>query len=326
MSEEWPPEWEDPEEEFPGEADQLDATGPTSGGEARLSEVAAFLASVPAPAMPDAVEARISAALAAQAALGGTAPPALDPAAADRPAPAGRAMPAGAGPTRTPPRVRRRRGGGGPRRESRFRPALAAGTLATCLVLAGLGYAVSLGGSSTSSSFASSANAPAAGSAAAGSSAGGAVPPRAAAPEPEYASGSGSSFSVTVSGTKYQLATLADQVRVELAAIGRLPSPGSTVPAASASSSSPGAGPSAELRGCVLAVTDGAAPRLVDQATYQGDPAYIIASSSQVWVVGLGCTAANTDLVQSVPLAGLPGNLRALISVEQQAFTGRRVQ
>ena len=63
MSGHWPPEWEDPEEEFPEGAGQLDAEA-----EARLSEVAAYLASVPVPAMPDAVEARISAALAAEAA------------------------------------------------------------------------------------------------------------------------------------------------------------------------------------------------------------------------------------------------------------------
>ena len=90
--------------------------------------------------------------------------------------------------------------------------------------------------------------------------------------------------------------------------------------------SASGGGPSQALQGCVLHLTGGMVPRLVDQATYQGQPAYVIASSTHVWVVGLGCTAAKTELVESVPLAGLPGNLRALISVEQQAFTGRRVQ
>ena len=74
---------------------------------------------------------------------------------------------------------------------------------------------------------------------------------------------------------------------------------------------------SAALRGCVLHLTGGVAPRLVDRATYQGEPAYVIASSTRVWVVGLGCTAAKTELVVSVALAGLPGNLRALVSVEQ---------
>jgi hypothetical protein len=50
--------------------------------------------------------------------------------------------------------------------------------------------------------------------------------------------------------------------------------------------------------------TNGAPPRLVDRATYNGLPAYVIASSTHVWVVGLGCTAANPQLVTSVPLAG----------------------
>ncbi len=67
----------------------------------------------------------------------------------------------------------------------------------------------------------------------------------------------------------------------------------------------------------MLHLTGGVAPRLVDRATYQGEPAYVIASSTRVWVVGLGCTAAKTELVVSVALAGLPGNLRALVSVEQ---------
>src|SRR3984885_2072906 len=68
MSGHWPPEWEDPEEEFSAETDQLDATVSAEAGEERLSEVAAYLASVPVPVLPDAVETRINAALAAEAA------------------------------------------------------------------------------------------------------------------------------------------------------------------------------------------------------------------------------------------------------------------
>ena len=63
MSGHWPPDWEDQEEEFPGEADQLEPDA-----EARLAEVTAYLSSVPAPVMPDGIESRISAALAAEAA------------------------------------------------------------------------------------------------------------------------------------------------------------------------------------------------------------------------------------------------------------------
>jgi hypothetical protein len=75
---------------------------------------------------------------------------------------------------------------------------------------------------------------------------------------------------------------------------GRLNTPGT----------SSGTNPSAALRGCVSQLTGGQSPRLVDQATYQGSPAYIIATSSRAWVVDLGCTAANPELVTSVPLAG----------------------
>src|SRR5215472_12628831 len=62
MSGQWPPGWDDPDD-VPGAADQYDAEA-----EARLSEVAAYLASVPALLMPGSVEARISAALAVEAA------------------------------------------------------------------------------------------------------------------------------------------------------------------------------------------------------------------------------------------------------------------
>jgi len=281
MSGHWPPEWEDPEGEFPEGAGELDTEA-----EARLSEVAAYLASVPAPALPEAVEARISAALAAEAT-----------ARADRAASADGSR--RLGPRRTLARVRRHRGRDGSRRRFRLRPQVVGGSLLTCLLLVVLGFALSHADFSSSSSSSPAA----AGSSAAGSSAAaGAEKPAAAssaagAPGPENA---GSPFVVTASGTRYQQATLAGQVRSRLAANGVQ----ATVPAASASATSVAAAPSPALRGCVLHLTDGVIPRLVDRATYQGEPAYVIASSSRVWVVGLGCTAAKPELVASVPLAG----------------------
>ena len=298
MSGHWPPEWEDPGEEFPEQADQLDAAA-----EARLSEVAAFLASVPAPALPDAVEARIGAALAAEVATR-----------ADHAAPADgsrKLAPARA-------RVGRHRGGGGPRRGFRVRPQVVGGSLVTCLLLAGLGFGLSHAGSSSSSSSAASGSAAepaeASGTAASSAAAGGSSAAGPAVPGPQRA-GPGSSFVVSMSGTRYQQATLAEQVRSRLPADGgqgtygttTVPTPRQTVPGASASSASAAAGPGAALRGCVFHLTGGVLPRLVDRATYQGEPAYIIASPSRVWVVGLGCTAAKTEVVTSVPLAGLPG-------------------
>ena len=305
MSGHWPPEWEDPEEKFPEEADQPEATVLASGDEARLSEVAAFLASVPAPALPDAVEARISAALAAEATTR-----------ADHAAPADGTRKSER--SRPPARAGRHRGSGPPRRGFRLRPALAAGSLVACLLLAGLGYALSRTSSSTESGAASSAGsassaaAPAESRVGESSAAAGSAAGPVAVPGPGHTE-AGSPFAVTASGTKYRQATLAEQVRARLA-----------VPAPSATSAS--AAPSPALQGCVLHLTNGAVPRLVDWATYQGQPAYVIASSTHVWVVGPSCTEAKTELVESVPLGGLPGNLRALISVEQQAFTGRRVQ
>jgi len=334
MSGHWPPDWEDQEEEFPEGADQLDADA-----EAQLSEVAAYLASVPVPVMPDSVETRISAALAAESATRAGH--------AGAPTDASRTLDR----KKARARVRRNWGGGGPHR---FR-SLAGGSLVVCL-LVGLGFALSYGGgSSSSSSEASSGGAPVSSSisaesnAGSGSSAKSAAAPRAAGsfapagrvttaatpprtkpvPTPSSSSASSSassaptasapapaptspapsaapsvSFAVTTSGTNYQKATLGSQVRA------RLNPPGLS-----------GTSPSTALRGCVSQVTGGPSPQLVDRATYQGSPAYIIATSSRAWVVGVGCTATNTELITSVPLAGLPGNLRALVSVEQYRRT-----
>ena len=305
MSGQWPPEWEDQEEESSAEADQLDTEA-----EARLSEVAAYLASVPVPVLPDAVEARIDAALAAEAA----GSHALGPA-----------------PARARVRrhsVRRHSGGSRSRRSFLRRPVVTVGSLVLCLLLAGLGFTLARGSTpQTESSAASSATAGssfAAGSSSAGSRAAGIAPAAPAASpaesRPQYA-GSASSFLITASGTRYERATLSQQVHTRLSAEGAAGSPGASIPAASASSASAGAAvgaaPSAALRGCVLHLTGDVPPRLVDRATYQGEPAYVIASSTRVWVVGLGCTATKTELIVSVALAGLPGNLRALVSVEQ---------
>ena len=310
MSGHWPPEWEDPEEEFPEEAEQSDATALAEAGEARLSEVAAYLATVPVPALPDAVEARINAALAAEGAGSRPLGPAPARARVRRHSLRGHSLRGHSGDGR-------RSGDGRPGRGLLRRPVVAVGSLVVCLLLAGLGFTLSRGSTpepessspaagAAGSSFAvgsSSAGSSSAGSRAAGAP--GVVPAASASSSspstlgPQNA-GSESTFLVTASGTKYQRATLAGQVH-----------------ARSASPTSVGAAPSAALRGCVLHLTGGALPRLVDRATYQGEPSYVIASSTRVWVVGLGCTAAKTELIVSVALAGLPGNLRALVSVEQ---------
>lgn len=307
MSGHWPPEWEDSEDEFPQETDQLD---PDTA--ARLSAVTAYLSSVPAPTLPDAFEARISAALATEAAERAASGPADD------------ATPAVAARTLEPASTRTRRGrhhgGGGPRRASRA--LLTSGSVvAVCLVLVGFVVLLSRSASTSSSSSAvagaaGGSNSSAASSSGAGSSsaAGTSAVPNLPGPANTEFGGNVSNFTVTTSGTKYQAATLAAQVRARLAGSGIMTqAPSASAPAASASSSalagssSSGAPVPTGLRGCVLRLTGGVLPRLVDRATYQGEAAYIIAGSNRVWVVGLGCTAAKTELIASVPLAGLPG-------------------
>jgi hypothetical protein len=197
-------------------------------------------------------------------------------------------------------------------------------TLVCCLVLGGFGLLVTHGSGSSSSSAAisSPANQPA-------DSAGGSAGKQpdtehAAGTLPEAASSARSSanaahgFLVYSTGIAYQRSTLASQVRAELdsRALRRqgLATPANsaeataTAPAASASASAAGASagsaPSPQLSGCVSQVTGGAAPSLVDKATYDGIPAYIIAVPTQVWVVGRGCTAADTQLLTRIPLKG----------------------
>src|SRR5258708_2736721 len=136
MSRQWPSGWEDPEDE------ELDAEELDEGTEVRLSEVAAFLATVPAPVLPGAIESRIVAALAAEsAARAKDSPvPAPEPDAPRilRPAPAGTRAQA-----RAHARMHRRR---------RFSSAMVAGPLLAVLLFAGLGYVISRGASSSSSS------------------------------------------------------------------------------------------------------------------------------------------------------------------------------
>lgn len=156
-----------------------------------------------------------------------------------------------------------------------------------------IGVAVVLGvvhlPSSSSSSPASSSaeSAPSLPSAAAGE-----APANGGAREPAGSEAS-AAFGVTASGTRYQPQTLTAQVRAQMAA----------QPLASGEAlAGPGA-PSATLAACVLHLTANRRPSLVDRATYQGKPAYVIAvAGDRVWVVGLGCTASDPDLITSARL------------------------
>jgi hypothetical protein len=294
MSSDWPPEWDDEEDLF-GADDQMDAeTG------ARLSEVAAYLAATPAPALPDAYAARISAAIAAEAADRASSPAADTSPPADTSPAAGHSL---TGRDRHRGRARLRRG-------LRSGPMLLTGSALAFVVLIAFGFLLSHGASSSSSSSSAAASsALGVASAAPSRSAFGA---NEAGPASRPSSTAGTAFLVTESGTAYRKATLAAQVRANLtgnkASAGPVPA---AEPTAGASSGAPSetpavtAGtPTTQLRGCVLQLTGGATPGLVDQATYQGEAAYIIATSGHVWVVGLGCTTVNQELIVSASLAG----------------------
>jgi hypothetical protein len=316
MSRQWPPGWEDPEDL------ELDQEEPDAETEARLSEVAAFLAAVPAPVLPGAIESRIIAALAAESAVK-AAESAVE--AAESAAEAAKSADRGKEPAHEPDLSRILRPRPAPararvRRHRRISPAMVAGPLLACLLFTGIGFGISLSGGSSASSSAPMAE-PAESSAAA--SGGGAVGPdkgfSSAASAPSYRApssnqGPNAPFTVIHSGIDYQAAVLAAQVRSTVVKFGYDMSKPTSVspatpidrteqaPAASASSTQSSA-ITPGLRRCVLHLTGEVAPSLIDRASYQGTPAYVIATASKVWVVGLDCTAARPDVIASASLA-----------------------
>jgi len=292
MSGQWPPDWEDP--------DDVDAEAEQATAEADTRQVTAFLAALPDPVMPEAVEARISAAIATAAA---------DRAEADETSGArigGRTL------GRPPRRAKIRRDKARPPKVRRRRFGLQAVTaVAACLVIAGFGFLLTrLGGSSASSSGADVAGGPAGSTAqsqahaANGRETFGQNTPVPAGALPSASAAASSRFTVTAHGDVYQKSTLVSQVRQRLGERG------------GAQGFSGSLGPSSTLVGCVLRVTGDTYPSLVDEATYDGQPVYVIAVPSRAWVVGRGCTATDPQLITTVSLAGLRGNLSVLGSVE----------
>ncbi|TDD67784.1 hypothetical protein E1293_37660 [Actinomadura darangshiensis] len=97
-------------------------------------------------------------------------------------------------------------------------------------------------------------------------------------------------FTVARSGTDYRSATLNAQVGDVLADGQQLRAKAAT--------------PDARLRGCVKGVTGNAMPLLVDQATYEGRPAIVIAAhddesgKQDIWVVGPDCTAQTPHILK----------------------------
>jgi hypothetical protein len=354
MSGQWPPEWEDPDDGHLDDGLPDERHSDAGHSELELSAVTSFLASVHSPALPPSFEARISVAIAAEAAARAMTEPqaaaesagpltaaagagdAKDTDRSDNPeefspaaTAAARSTSAGRRPRRGP---RASRSGAGASRPGGSRPGTgrrrlrmpsmqaASWTLVCVLVLAGFGFLVSRGfGSSSSSSYEGASTASSASASAAARSdepqpASGAGPK---SPEHDFAGAAGpNGYLVYATGTAYKQSTLASQVRGQLASFG---SGSATTPASSVSASAPtvaagssaasssvtgGSVPSATISGCVTAVTGGHAPSLVDKASYDGIPAYIIAVPTEVWVVGRGCTATDPRLITQVPLKG----------------------
>ena len=351
MSGQWPPEWEDSDTGLPDDWTDSDA-----GLDPEASQVTLFLAAVPSPVLPASFEARIGAAIAAEATAraagarsassesAGTESVAAEMAAAgaddakatDRSSSQGVSPAATESGSATGARHRRRRTsaasrrvGATPRpagsrpggRRRRFRLPSPAVTGPLLIVLVIVGFAVlftRIGGDSSTVSGSLSTGTSGQGTAAAASGAHAETRPSPRSPYYEgNVAGQSGQFVVTESGTRYQGSTLARQVREQplFSAAGAVtPAATSSIPAsagtkgpvsASASASAPEASPpQAPLRGCVLHLTQGVTPTLVDRATYDGIPAYIIATSSRVWVVRPACTAADPQQITSVSLSG----------------------
>jgi hypothetical protein len=267
-----------------------------------LAAVSTVLASVPAPPMPDAVDSRIMAAIAAEA----TTRQAASAAAAGAAGAAGTAAGAAAGPAANGQRSRRLRLVHSDKSHGRgFRPVMAAVSAAACLLLVGFGYLLSRTGSSSSSSFPASAAAPATAGANGQAAASSAAQPAGKAISPSHGTSKplegqqAIPFLVTRSDINYRHATLGAQVRVELNHKSKSAGTGSRSPG-----STGGLPPSQPLIGCVRHVTGNQQPSLVEQATYEGRAAYVIAVSHYAWVVGPSCTASNPDVIDSAAVPG----------------------
>jgi hypothetical protein len=293
----------------------------------QLSALTRVLASIPEPALPEAVERRIGAALATEAVARQVASLASDSSAAvflaaDAVSPAVRSGANGSqandaatelieADTATSDRA----GAEGPRFRFRLSPGRLLVPAAACLLFAGLGYLLSVPGAAGMPSSAGPAGTPRTTSAPLPSS----KPVMSAGPQrdaisPTTANGSmtgrqsGAIFLVTVSATRYRKSTLGAQVRGQLA--GQVPSPVITSPPLitnlSGSQATPASTelvPSHSLVGCVMHLTGDVLPALVQRATYQAEPAYVIAVPDRAWVVGLACTASRPALITSVVFA-----------------------
>jgi len=277
-----------------------------------LAGVTMLLARAPAPAMPDQVTTRIQAALRAEA----TGAPAGAP----------------AGPGTTPRSAeaaqhrRSRHAAGKPARWRRWRlPDLrsqvgrrALGAAAAAVVIAGSVYGLAQLASAGQPALSSGA---ATGAGSAGAEQNG--PVQLSGPSVQYRrAGQPASFTPVSTNTNFRQRQLASQVKSALLRSG------SNLPAsAGANAASPPRPQSRHasggkqsfagiavkaLQGCVMRVSAGRKVLLVDVDRYQGRPATVIVlagpgggtSGAQIFVVGPGCSASDSDLITQASLPG----------------------
>jgi len=269
----------------------------------QLDAVTAALAAAPAPPIPDYLSARITGALADEAA---------------QRASAGAGRVTGQAPAPAPDRQAGRPAQDRTRSRSRLASPVALRVLAAAgavVVVAGGGYEIAAHlGSSPGANQSASASVPHSASfsprsAAAGPrAAAGSSVPRSPSRGPELRYGPNSqaaSFTPVATGTDYRPGQLGAQVRQSIAESGPA-SAASPVPSGHASAPQQALGlPATALEGCVTRIASGGHVLLVDVAKYEGQRATVVAtqtpgaSSIRVDVVGPGCSAGGSDLIAS---------------------------
>jgi hypothetical protein len=265
-----------------------------------LGGVTTLLASAHPPPMPEDLAARITSAIAAESANRAAAPA------------AGRAAGAQHHPSPRRPRL------------PRVAPRVALGGLAAAAALVVVGgglYGIIAHSGSTSGT----ASAPSAARPATRSQAGNGVmlPAPVSGPALQYQrSGRKDSITPITTGTNFTQAELTSQVSAEVKKYGAgFTKTGPNAESAGGSgSASPAAVPREQtpmfadipvvaLRGCVGRIAAGSLVLLVDVARYGGTPATIIVTEAaetgpmQIWVVGAGCSASSSDVLQRATAA-----------------------
>lgn len=249
----------------------------------RLGRLPAVLASIPVPAVPPDIEVRIMNAIAAEA----------DRRATDWD---------NRGPRRPVLPLRR------PQSLTATVGVMAAA--AACLVLGFIGFRLSDQGHPAAAPAYHGGPARTGGSPVVGNTAaGGITVPREDTTSPAFRQ-QGRSFPVLVSTANFRGATLRAQVTQQLTAIGQARAgraPGNRSRSGPAGNAGPAAGlrvsPSKSLVGCVTLLDGGAEPTLVEEASYQSQPAYVIAIPTRAWVVARDCTPARLAVLASVALS-----------------------